>query len=291
MRELINRFVMVAATLLLMGCNKAKPSEADIVVSIEPLKYIVQSIVGDDFTIEVLVPSGASPETYEPTPRQMSHISNARMIFSTGLIDFERNLLDKIATPERVTNLSEGIDLIKGECSHCGHDHSPAHTHSHAHGIDPHIWTSPDELRIMARNAHDAVMQLCPDSIKYSIAYQQLDRQIEALSERCRAKLDAAQTKAFIIYHPALSYYARNYGIEQIAIENQGKEPSAKHIAEIIDRARQNGIHCLLYQAEFPRSVVDVIAKDMGVEPTQINPLAENPLLFIEDVTHIITQN
>lgn len=291
MREQINRLMVVVTTLLLMACNNPKPSEADIVVSIEPLKYIIESIVGSDFTIEVLVPTGASPETYEPTPHQMSHISDAQMIFSTGLIDFERNLLDKIATPERVTNLSEGIDLIKGECSHGGHGHSPAHSHSHAHGIDPHIWTSPNELRIMARNAHDAMMQLYPDSTKYSIAYQQLDRQIEALAESCRARIDAAQTKAFIIYHPALSYYARNYGIEQIAIEHQGKEPSAKHIAEIIDHARHNGIRCLMYQAEFPRSVVDVIAKDMGVEPTQINPLEENPLLFIENVTHIITQN
>jgi zinc transport system substrate-binding protein len=280
--------LLIAATLLLVGCNNAKPPKADMVVSIEPLKYIVESIVGDDFTIEVLVPSGTSPETYEPTPRQMSEISDAKMIFSTGLIDFECNLLGKIAVPERVINLSEGIVLIKGECSHCGHDHSPAH--GHAHGTDPHIWTSPDELRIMARNAHDAIMQQYPDSAKYHIAYQQLDHKIEALSEHCRTKIATSQTKAFVIYHPALSYYARNYNIEQVAIENQGKEPSAKHIAKIIDLARQNDIHCLLYQAEFPRSVVDVIARDMGVEPTQINPLEANPLLFIENVTHIITQ-
>ncbi len=285
MRKCVNYIVAVIATLLLVGCGKAEMTDAEIIVSIEPLKYIVEEIVGDDFKIEVLVPAGVSPETYEPTPRQMNTIGKAQMIFSTGLIEFEQNILNRLAESERVTNLSEGISLIEGGCSHCNHDHG------HAHGIDPHVWTSPEELRTMARNAHSRIMQAYPDSVKYSTAYQQLDKHIEHLSQKCREMIESSHTTAFVIYHPALTYYARNYGIEQIAIENQGKEPSAKHIAEIIDLARKNNIQCLLYQAEFPRSVVEVIAKDMGVEPTQINPLAENPLQFIEDVTRIITQN
>jgi zinc transport system substrate-binding protein len=101
---------------------------------------------------------------------------------------------------------------------------------------------------------------------------------------------DNSSTRAFVIYHPALTYFARAYSIEQIAVEEDGKEPSARHIATLIDAARTKGVTCLLYQSQFPRSVVDVIARDMGVEPTQINPLEANPLLFIENVTHIITQ-
>ena len=93
------------------------------------------------------------------------------------------------------------------------------------------------------------------------------------------------RSTSFAIYHPALTYYARAYNIEQIAIEADGKEPSAKHIANIIDKAHDKAIRTLLYQVEYPRSVVDVVAKDMGIEPKEINPLASNPLQFIKDVS------
>ena len=99
----------------------------------------MEGIVGDDFKIEVLVPPGASPETFEPTPRQFVELNKAQLIFNVGLIDFETTLLGKVGDQAKVVNLSRGIDLIAGSCSlgHHGHDHG------HAHGVDPHVWTSP----------------------------------------------------------------------------------------------------------------------------------------------------
>ena len=111
------------------------------------------------------------------------------------------------------------------------------------------------------------------------------------LDKECCEALQTTQTKAFVIYHPALTYYARAYGLEQIAIESEGKEPSAKHIANIIEQAKAKGAKSLLYQKEFPRSVVEVIADDMGLEPTEINPLQENAMEFIKDITKTITTN
>ena len=152
--------LILALTVQSCGGTRKDDARADIAVTILPLKYIVENITGDDFRVDVLVPSGASPETFEPTPKQYIALNEARMIFSTGLIDFENALLSRMEHKERLVNLSRGIDLMEGSCSH-DHSHAEAahdaeeHEHAeeeHLHGIDPHIWTSPRELRIMARN-------------------------------------------------------------------------------------------------------------------------------------------
>lgn len=274
------------ATTLLLACGSRKSSpNADIVVSIEPLKYIAEQITTGDFQVDVLVPQGASPETYDPTSRQIMALSNAKMVFAIGLIDFEKSLLQRLDN-KNIVNLSRGIELIEGSCSHAHHDH--AHHH---HGVDPHIWTSPHELKIMAENAYTAIMQHYPDSVKYTNAYHHLISELDNLDKECHAAIESSATKAFAIYHPALTYYARAYSLEQIAIESEGKEPSAKHIAHVIEDAHNKGVKCLLYQCEFPRSVVDVVAEDMDIEPTEINPLADNPVQFIRDVTRCITNS
>lgn len=307
------RALAIVASTLLLSCGNREPRPtAELMVTIAPLKYIVEQITAGDFEVGVMVPTGASPETFDPTPRQMAEVSDAKLLFSTGLIDFENNLVERLEGKCEVVDLSHGVDLIEGhvhahhadgeaheaEHSHEGHNHDAEashneeqHTHAHHHGVDPHIWTSPRELKIMARNAYDAIIAHYPDSARYTEAYNALIEQLNALDEACQTMCAKSTSRAFAIYHPALSYYARAYGIEQIAIENEGKEPSARQIAQIIDKARATGVRTLLYQVEFPRSVVDIVAKDMGVEPTEINPLAENPVEFIESVTRLITGN
>ena len=275
--------IYILLATLLLSCNGTPTQpEADIIVSIEPLKYIVEEITEGDFRVDVLVPQGTSPETFDPAPRQIMALDKAQMVFAVGLIDFEQALLKRIG--KNITNLSDGVELMAGACSH-------AHEGHHHHGIDPHIWTSPRELKIMAYNTHKRIMQQYPDSVKYTKAYEALVQELDSLDRECELKISTSDTKAFAIYHPALTYYARAYNIEQIAIEADGKEPSAKHIANIIDKAHDKAIRTLLYQVEYPRSVVDVVAKDMGIEPKEINPLASNPLQFIKDVTNAITGN
>ena len=275
--------IYILLATLLLSCNGTPTQpEADIIVSIEPLKYIVEEITEGDFRVDVLVPQGTSPETFDPAPRQIMALDKAQMVFAVGLIDFEQALLKRVG--QNITNLSDGVELMAGACSH-------AHEGHHHHGIDPHIWTSPRELKIMAYNTHKRIMQQYPDSVKYTKAYEALVLELDSLDRECELKISTSDTKAFAIYHPALTYYARAYNIEQIAIEADGKEPSAKHIANIIDKAHDKAIRTLLYQVEYPRSVVDVVAKDMGIEPKEINPLASNPLQFIKDVTNAITGN
>lgn len=197
-----------------------------------PARSIVEGIVGDDFKIEVLVPPGASPETFEPTPRQFVELNKAQLIFNVGLIDFETTLLGKVGDQAKVVNLSRGIDLIAGSCSHGHHGHD----HGHAHGVDPHVWTSPKALQTMAANAYEAIRNAYPDSVKYEAGYNRLRSTLKELDIRTAEKIARSGVKYFIVYHPALTYYARDYGLRQVAIEADGKDPSAKQLTAVTDR-------------------------------------------------------
>lgn len=277
-------------TLLLFAACASRPraEQNTLYVSILPLRSIVGGIVGDDFKIEVLVPPGASPETFEPTPRQFIALNNARMVFNVGLIDFENALLSKIEAREKVVDLSRGIALLEGSCAHAHGEHAAAH--NHAHGVDPHTWTSPRALLQMAENAYDAIQAAYPDSTKYETNYRRLAAQLQALDRRTGDKIAQSGVRYFIVYHPALTYYARDYGIRQVAIEADGKEPSAKQLTQIIRQARADGVRRILYQSQFPASAVEIIARDINAEYVEIDPLSEDVIANIDRITDIIVE-
>ena len=233
------RLTVTLSLLIVFACcscsqnNKNnQPDKQTIYTTIQPLKQIVESIVGDDFDIEVLVPSGASPETFEPTPKQFIALNESKLVFSVGLIDFERNLISKINGQNKLVDLSHGIDLIEGSCSHNHHGHE---CHS---GIDPHVWSSPKCLKTMAHNAFTAINAAYPDSLKYRPNYERLNARIDCLDTAVSRLCENTHNRYFIVYHPAMTYFARDYGIEQVSIEYEGKEPSAKRLADIIEQAR-----------------------------------------------------
>lgn len=276
--------IIIGLALLICACQERQlNNEKTIYVSILPLRSIVQEIVGGDFQIDVLVPPGASPETFEPTPRQFIALNKAQMVFNVGLIDFEKVLLSKIEDNGKVINLSNGIELIEGSCSH--EDESSVHSH----GVDPHVWTSPKALQHMAQNAYEAIHNSYPDSLKYETNYKQFQQKLKQLDEETSEKIASSGIHYFIIYHPALTYYARDYGLQQIAIEADGKEPSAKQLTQIIRQARQDGVKEILYQSQFPVSTVEVIANDIKARPVEIDPLREDVIANIVEITDIIT--
>lgn len=280
--------VLLATFTLFTACKpREQRSQETIFVSILPLRSLIYDLVGDDFPIEVLVPAGASPETFEPTPRQFAALDRAQFVFNVGLIDFETTLLGKLENRQQIINLSEGIELIAGSCSHTAA--ADGHAHHHAHGIDPHIWMSPKALRRMAANAYEAIRKAYPDSAKYERNYRQLDARLSELDVRTDRLIRESGVRLFIIYHPALTYYARDYGLQQIAIENDGKEPSARHLARLIQQAKEQRIHKLFYQSQFPASTVEVIADDIGAETIQIDPLREDVISNIDEITRSIT--
>ena len=271
----------IICALLIVGCTtKSDSDKKTIFVTITPMQSIIEEITAGDFDIEVIVPKGASPETFEPTPKQVTSFSDAELIFSTGLIDFEQSLVERIGDDAEVVNLSNGIELIAGSCSHGNH--------LHKHGVDPHIWTSPRALRTMVTNAHKAIMAHYPDSVKYTEATGRLLERIDALDTYCATRIKAEGVEAMMIYHPAYTYYARDYGIEQIAIEHDGKEPSLRQTTALIEKAKEHGVKAILRQPQYSEDKVRAIANDAGAEIITTDPLAEDILGEIERVTEII---
>ena len=274
------RILLLAALVATVGCTEQKREASNtIFVSIAPLKPIVEGIVGDDFTVSVIVPQGAAPETFEPTPKQLSEIENAKFIFSVGLLDFEKNLVQRISKSGQIVELYKGVELMQGTCSH-----------GHKHGVDPHIWCSPKSLGTMADNAYKAISADMPDSLHYAENYNKLCVKVLELEEEVAEVFHSGKQSAFIIYHPALTYLARDYDLKQIAIEEHGKEPSVRRIGEIIEYARKEGIKRVLYQSELPASSVEAICKDSGTQAVEINPLAEDIFANIRTITTLIAE-
>lgn len=285
MTKIFLRITLFAILLCnFVGCgNREIEVENCAVVSIAPLKPLVQEILGDDYEVIVLVPAGASPETFEPTAKQLQKVETARFVFGTGLLAFEQELLNRVARNEQIINLSEGIETISGCCSH-------SHHHVHAHGVDPHIWCSPKSLIKMAENAYNAIIDEMDDSTAYTERYNTLNTKLLELDKEVAEMCDKSAHKSFIIYHPALTYLARDYGLTQIAIENEGKEPSPKYLNNIILQARNDGVKHIFYQSEFPASSVNAICNDIGATAVEINPLDENIIDNIRHITTLITE-
>ena len=142
----------------------------------------------------------------------------------------------------------------------------------------------------LAENAYEAIREAYPDSVKYETNYRLLQQELKALDERTAARIAASDVEYFIIYHPALTYYARDYGIRQVAIEADGKEPSAKQLTQVIRQAREDGVRRILYQSQFPASAVEIIARDIDAEYVEVDPLREDAIANIDAITDIITR-
>ena len=282
--ENMKRFLLIATIALLsVACatQKSGDNEKTIFVTIAPLQHLAEELTCGDFSVELLVKQGASPETFEPTSSDIARLSDAELVFSTGLISFEHSLTHNLG--DIVVDLSEGITTLGGTCSH--------HHCNHSHGIDPHIWTSPRELHTMVGNMHRALMSRYPDSTKYNDAAERIMARIDSLDSYCKARLGDGTKRAIMIYHPAYTYLAHNYNIEQIAIENEGKEPTAKHLIELVERGRQMGIRTIFHQPQYSASKLRSIADELNAEIVVTDPLSFDIESEIRRVVDLISKD
>lgn len=278
----MKRFILIlATTLIVVACNSQKSSnnEKTIFVTIAPLQQLTKELTCGDFDIKLLVKQGASPESYEPSSRDIAALQDADYIFSTGLISFEHSLIHQCDN-DQIVNLSEGIETIAGSCSH--------HHCNHSHGVDPHIWTSPRELRTMVINMRDALLSDHPDSTKYSDTANAIIARLDSLDSYCQAQLAESKSRAIMIYHPAYTYLAKHYGIEQIAIEKEGKEPTPKQLVELVEKGRKLGIKTIFHQPQYSEDKLRSIANELGAEIVITDPLALNIEAEIRRVVDII---
>ncbi len=250
-----------------------------VFVSIVPQKYFVQQIGKERVDIQVMVKPGASPHIYEPKPRQMMDIANAKLYFAIG-VQFENAWLKKItaASPNmKVIHTDHGIDKI-AMTSHPNDDeeHDDEEHHDHA-GLDPHIWTSPELVKVQAGTILKALQKADPSHKKeYEQNFNRFATQIDALDQTLKQTFSGKTGLQFMVFHPAWGYFANTYGLKQVPIEIEGKDSKPAQLKELIEHAKKEGIKVIFVQPQFSTQSANVVAREIGGEIAFADPLAEN---------------
>ncbi len=260
-------------------------AQVHIAVSIVPEATFVRKIAGDLADVTVMVPPGASPASYEPKPSQMRAIANADLYFAIG-VPFERAWLPRFARQNRrmrIVDVTEGIQKVPMASHH--HHHDLHHNHDHTqhstlntqHSLDPHVWLAPPLVKRIARNIVDALVQADPaHKTAYRRNLEAFELEIDATDRRLRTILAPCKGQAMMVFHPSWGYFARTYGLRQIPIEIEGKEPKAKELAHLIHEAKEEGVRSLFVQPQFSQRAARIIAEAIGATLVIADPMASD---------------
>ncbi|MDD4837448.1 MAG: zinc ABC transporter substrate-binding protein [Dethiosulfovibrio sp.] len=249
-------------------------AETKVAVSVVPQRYFVEKIAGDAVSIVTMVPEGASPATYEPKPSQMGELAKCSLWFTIG-VPFGRAQKDRMLSA--LPNLKEipthdNVKLRPIE----GHDHD-GQGHQHDQGYDPHVWLSPSAVMIQARTIATALSELDPKNrAVYMKNYAAFVAELASLDSELAEILSSSRGKAFMVFHPSWGYFAHDYGLEQIAVEVEGKEPKPAELAKMVQRAKVLGIKTVFVQPQFSTTAAEAIAKSIEGQVVPLNPLAED---------------
>jgi zinc transport system substrate-binding protein len=259
--------------LLAMSCAPAAQPVSDklgVMVTVLPQVEFVEAVGGDRVEAAAMVPPGANPHTYEVTPAQMARLGRAKLYIKVGSpLQFETTWMDKLAAQNsgmKIVDSGKGIALMESA--------DPDEP-----GSDPHTWTSPRNVKTMANNICEALAQADPAGRTYyeknrDDYLQKLDR----LDSDIATALEGEQGRSFIVYHPAWGYFARDYGLEQLGIEREGKEPQAAYMARLIGEARDKNIKVIFVSPQFDTRSAEAIAREINGKVVSIDPEARDYL-------------
>lgn len=261
---------------LLSACNQSGPESSDkpiIAVSIVPQATFVKEVAGDLVEVITMIPPGSSPETYSPSPKQLESFSRASIYFSIGVPSETANILPKVTDlnpdmkivdlAKHVSEIYPDIEIAPGE-------------------RDPHIWLSPKRVKVMIDVITDELSALDPTNEELYIENaERYKKQLDGVDEKIRESLSGLSSKMFIAYHPAFGYFADDYGLHMIALEEEGKEAAPQTFKEIVDLAKENDIKVIFYQAEVDSRQSEAFAEEIGGRTEQIAPLAPD---YIENL-------
>jgi zinc transport system substrate-binding protein len=257
-----------------------------VCVSILPQKYFVQQIGQDRVDIQVMVQPGASPATYEPKPRQMVAFSKARAYFSIG-VPFEYAWLQKIAATNPkmlMVQTDAGIEKIPLSAQLPG----KAHHHKEGHGergLDPHIWLSPTLVKTQADSILTTMQRIDPSNAsEYQRNYERFISRLEALDAELKSMFAEQRGLQFMVFHPSWGYFAHAYGLKQIPIEIEGKNPKPAQLKRLVQHAREKGIRVIFAQPQFSSKSADLVARLIGGKVIFADPLAEDWLASLRKV-------
>jgi zinc transport system substrate-binding protein len=255
---------------LILFLNVFILANINAVVSILPEKTFVEAIGGNKVSVSLMVQPGNSPHTYEPKPSQMIKIAKADLYFAID-VEFEKVWLPKFKdlNPNmQIIDLADHISKIPMHgTEHDGHDHE---------GSDPHIWTAPANVKIIARNIYDALVKKDPDNTDYYKKNLEIYlASIEATDRQISQLLSSLGTsRSFMVFHPSWGYFAKAYNLKQITVEVEGKEPKPKALIHLLKMAKKEKVKAIFTQPEFSDTVAKIIAKELQIPVIKVSPLA-----------------
>lgn len=252
------------------GSERAEDEQIEVIVTIVPQADFVEEIGADNVAVTVMVPPGASPHTYEPTPSQLRAVSKAKMYFKVGSgVEFENAWMDKI---RGINSDMQVVDCAKRITRM---------------GKDPHIWNSPHNAKVMVENICNGLIEIDHEhEAEYTANHDKYLQQLDDVDAYIHERLDGfTNTRVFMSYHPAFGYFASEYNLTQIAIEHKGKAPTPKVIRNCIDQARQYNLSYVYVAPQFATADAEVIAHEIGGQTVFIDPL---PLDYIANMRSIV---
>jgi zinc transport system substrate-binding protein len=293
LRKLAFLFCLVPMIWISEICRATEP--IPVTVSIPPQKYFVERIGGNAVKISVLVPPGSNPATYEPRPSQMKALALSRIYFAIG-VPLERVWLEKITavnpkilmvrTDQSIQKLKMASHGDHGEESYEGKSVA-SHENTYAEqGLDPHIWLSPALVKKQARVIRDALVSVDPAHKKlYRENFEAFQADLDQLDLEIREIFThKGRANEFLVFHPSWGYFAEAYGLKQIAIEVEGKEPHAAEMAGLIKYAKGKGIKVIFVQPQFSTKRAEAIAMEIGARIVIADPLREDWMQNLREV-------
>lgn len=292
----MKQLLYIGCVIMLAGsCGSVDQSQQKPVVSVTilPQQFFVERLAGNLTEVNVMIPPGASPATYEPTVQQLRNLERSPLYLKIGFVEFEQSWMGKIAASNpsmKIVDLSEGIDLLSGELHEDEmHLHSMEAPGDHVHsGADPHVWMSARNARIIARNTFEALVTQFPahESL-FNRQMEELLKEIDSVNVTISTLLGPFAHGAFMIYHPALTYFARDYQLDQYPLEMGGKTPSPRHMQWMVDTGRDKKISAIFIQKQFDQRNATVLAREIGARVIRIDPLSPD---WSSEMIHIAEQ-
>jgi len=255
--------------------QKIQKGALTVAVSIEPQAFFAGRVGGASVAVQVMVPPGHSPATYEPTPKQMAQLQQAQVYFRIG-VPFESRFIGKI---ESIIGADKTVDMRQGIELHpiTGHVHEGDTTSGEE--LDPHIWLDPVLAKTQARTMAAVFEKLAPHNKDYyEKNLARFDHALDSVDAIVRELLAPYRGEAIYVYHPSYGYFMERYGLRQVAVERDGREPSARELSELIARAKADSVTTLFVQPQFAQQSVETIADAIGAKVVELDPLSADYL-------------
>jgi zinc transport system substrate-binding protein len=281
----LTAFIFFLISTMTLSAAQDKPY---ILVSVAPHKFFVEKIAENTVEVGVMVPAGASSHTFEPTPKQMIAAGKAVIWFTIGE-GFEARASKALLSHNpamKLVDLRKNVALIyEQHCSHASHSHDE-------HCADPHIWLSARQAKIQARTIAEALIAQYPANRElYQKRLSIFEDELDALDVEITSILQPLEQRTILVSHPAYAYFCRDYQLNQLSVEFEGKDPTSQQLTRLLTQARQAGIHKVFVQMQYSSKGARLVAEELGVPVVNLDPYAESYMKTMRVIAHAFAES